>query len=80
MPTRRILHSTATPQAAPATGVNKPLVHNVLARLTRLVGILPYSKGYDKLYGLLGFLFTKSLTSSESLWMFLLAAMISSFI
>ena len=30
VPTRRILHTTATPQAA----------HNVLARLTRLVGIL----------------------------------------
>ena len=25
MPTRRILHTTATLQAAPATGVNKPL-------------------------------------------------------
>ena len=40
MPTGRILHTIATPQATPATGVNKPLVHNVLARLTRLVGII----------------------------------------
>ena len=34
VPTRRILHSTTTPQAAPAIGVNKPWVHNVLTRLT----------------------------------------------
>ena len=40
MPTRRILHTTAIPQAAPATGVNKSRVHNVLARLTRLVRII----------------------------------------
>ena len=40
VPTRRILHTTATLQAAPTTGVNKPWVHNVLARLTWLVGII----------------------------------------
>ena len=40
VPTRRILHIMATPQALPATGVNKPWVHNVLVRLIRLVGII----------------------------------------
>ena len=34
-----------TLQASPATGVNKPWVHNVLARLTRLVGILSRLQG-----------------------------------
>ena len=40
VPTRRILHTTAMSQEVPATGVNKPWVHNVLARLIQLVGII----------------------------------------
>ena len=40
VPNRRILHTTATPQAAPAIGVNKPWVHKVLARLIRLVEVI----------------------------------------
>ena len=34
-----------TLQASPAIGVNKPWVHNVLARLTRLVGIISRLQG-----------------------------------
>ena len=45
VPTRRILHTMATPQAAPATGVNKPGVYNVLARLIQLVGIISRLQG-----------------------------------
>ena len=37
--TRRILYTIIIPQATPATGVNKLWVHNVLTRLTRVVGI-----------------------------------------
>ena len=48
VPIRRILHSTATPQAAPTIGVNKPWVHNILARLTRLVRIVSRLQGYDR--------------------------------
>jgi hypothetical protein len=59
-----------TPQAAPATRVNKPWVHNVLARLTQLVGIyFPTLKdmiGYMACVLIL-FCFAESITKSSSL-------------
>ena len=78
MPTRRILHTTTTPEAAPAIGVNKPGVYNVLARLTRLVGIIFRLQGYDKLYGLQGFLLQKALLLVNPYVCIFLVVMISS--
>ena len=65
-----------TPQVEPATGVNKHRVHNVLARLIQLVGIVSRCRGICKALWFAGFLFAKSNTNSESLFMLLLAVMI----
>jgi hypothetical protein len=65
-------------QAAPTTRVNKPSVHNVVARLTRLEIYFPTLKRYDRLYGLWVYCLRKAILRVCPYFIKLLAAMFNS--